>query len=78
MIRNKDLKVKMPDQIFKTLYNTKAVIYQAMAKAYLSKTMMTSTSIVMNYQMNCSAQWKPFLLMMRCSIVLVPVETRHY
>ena len=54
--KNKDLKVKMPDQIFQTVYKTTTVIYQDMAKVYLSKTMMMSISIVMNYQMNYSAQ----------------------
>ena len=56
MTKSKDLRVKMPDQIFKTLYKTIMVIYQAMVKVYLSKTMMMSISIVMNYQMNYSAQ----------------------
>ena len=55
------------------------VIYQATAKVYLSKTMMMSISIVMNYQMNYSAQQKPFLLMMMTfSKVLAILETQHY
>ena len=79
LTKSKDLRVKMPDQIFKTLYKTIMVIYQAMVKVYLSKTMMMSISIVMNYQMNYSAQQKPFhLMMMTCFKVLAILETQHY